>query len=136
MKDIKDYYDIIHLSPLHQNRKKMSLSLRAKIFSPFAALDGYEDKIFAAYGVKDIAAKDILRSGFGVAAIRSDSKYDDDSSRYNNMLEIFTPFGLNKSTWSAGVKPKAGLARGHYRRAGIDGSHKANTKDYYTCKFN
>ena len=45
MKNIKDYYDIIHLSPLHQNRKKMSLSLRAKIFSPFAALDGYEDKI-------------------------------------------------------------------------------------------
>ena len=45
MKNIKDYYDIIHLSPLHQNRKKMSLSLRAKIFSPFAALEGYEDKI-------------------------------------------------------------------------------------------
>jgi hypothetical protein len=45
MKNIKDYYDIIHLSPLHQNRKKMPLSLRAKIFSPFAALDGYEDKI-------------------------------------------------------------------------------------------
>ena len=45
MKNIKDYYDIIHLSSLHQNRKKMSLSLRAKIFSPFAALDGYEDKI-------------------------------------------------------------------------------------------
>ena len=45
MKDIKDYYDIIHLYPLHQNRKKMPLSLRAKIFSPFAALEGYEDKI-------------------------------------------------------------------------------------------
>ena len=38
---------------------------------------------------------------------------------------------MDKEKLSALVKPKAGFARGHYRRAGVADVYKAKTKEYY-----
>lgn len=48
-KNIKEYEDILYLSrPVPSSRHpRMPLSSRAKIFSPFAALRGYEEEIAA-----------------------------------------------------------------------------------------
>lgn len=93
--------------------------------------DGYKDKVVAAYGFhnEDIGQNRSL--GFGLNAIRSDSRFDDGSSRYNNTLEAFVPINMNSDKLAILVKPKIGLSRGRYRRLGVHAKHKADTKDYY-----
>ena len=65
---LKKYGDILHLSRLNteDSRRKhprMSLENRAKIFSPFAALRGYEDKIAHEDWKKDRIPMPILSEG-------------------------------------------------------------------------
>lgn len=94
-------------------------------------VSGYKDTVIAAYGFTDKAINNKFRLGFSVAAVRSDSEFDDNSSRYNNMLEISTPVVFNKENLSVLFKPKAGFARGNYRRADVNKSHKGKTKEFY-----
>lgn len=92
---------------------------------------GYKDNIIALYGINDIKIKDNIRIGLGLSAIRADSDYKDNSNRYNNTIEIFTPLIIQNNTTSALIKPKAGFGRGHYRRTADNGKNKAQTKEYY-----
>ena len=64
----RKYSDILHLSRLNteDSRRKhprMSLENRAKIFSPFAALRGYEDKIALEDWKKNRVSMPILSDG-------------------------------------------------------------------------
>lgn len=93
-------------------------------------ITGYKDKVTAAYGFADKAFGK-LRLGIGLTALRSDSDFDDDSTRYNNMLEVSAPAVFRSGSNSALFKPKAGFARGHYRRSAVNTSYKAKTKEYY-----
>lgn len=92
---------------------------------------GYKDKVVSVHGFGDKATASGLRLGLGAQVVRSDSDFDDKSSRYNNMAEIFAPIIFHKDNLSFMSKPKAGFARGHYRRTAVDNTHKANTKEYY-----
>lgn len=92
---------------------------------------GYSDQVEAVYGFMDKNYDNGMRLGFGLEAIRSDSDYDNDSGRYNNVVEAFVPIVMDKEKLSALVKPKAGFARGHYRRASVADVYKAKTKEYY-----
>ena len=92
---------------------------------------GYSDQVEAIYGFADKEYSNGLRLGFGLEAIRSDSDFDDGSNRYNNMVEVFTPIIFDKNYLTAMIKPKAGFARGHYRRVSTNDTHKADTKEYY-----
>ena len=92
---------------------------------------GYSDQIEAAYGFMDKDYDNGMRLGFGLEAIRSDSNFDDGSGRYNNVLEAFVPVIFDSENVTALVKPKAGYARGHYRREAISDTYKAKTKEYY-----
>ena len=92
---------------------------------------GYSDQVEAVYGFMDKDYDNGMRLGFGLEAIRADSDFDDGSNRYNNMIEVFTPIIFNEDYLTALIKPKAGFARGHYRRVSTADTHKANTKEYY-----
>lgn len=92
---------------------------------------GYSDQVEAVYGFMDKNYDNGMRLGFGLEAIRSDSSYDDDSGRYNNLIEAFLPVVFNSNDLTALIKPKAGLARGHYRRVSVANVYKAKTKEYY-----
>lgn len=94
-------------------------------------VSGYKDKVIAAYGFTDKAINDKFRLGFALSAIRLDSDFDDDSSRYNNLLEVSAPVIFNNSNLSVLFKPKAGFALGRYRRTAINKTYKAKTKEFY-----
>lgn len=92
---------------------------------------GYKDKVVAVHGFGDKAIAGGLRLGLGIQISRLDSDFDDKSTRYNNMAEIFTPIIFHKNNLAFMTKPKAGFAHGHYRRVAVDNTHKATTKEYY-----
>ncbi len=92
---------------------------------------GYSDQVEAMYGFMDKNYDNGMRLGFGLEAIRADSSFDDDSDRYNNMVEAFVPVVFDTVDFTALIKPKAGFARGHYRRVSTLDTHKATTKEYY-----
>ena len=92
---------------------------------------GYKDSVIGVYGFYDTAIKDRLRSGFGLSVVRANSSYDDDSSRYNNTVTAFVPIIADTEWLTAMIKPKIGISRGHYRRAGVDDIYKAKTKEYF-----
>lgn len=106
------------------------LSYKNKIDSK-QTLYGYEDKVVSAYGYTDKQLNNHLRLGYGLALARSDSSFDDTSSRYNNMLEAFIPANYYYRNFSVLAKPKLGFARGHYRRIADNTKYKAKTKEYY-----
>ena len=79
-------------------------------------ISGYKDKVTSVYGFGDHYLGHNMRGGYGLNVTRSDSDFDNDSSRYNNVVEAFAPVLWNKEDTSALVKLKAGFGRGHYRR--------------------
>lgn len=92
---------------------------------------GYKDRVIAAYNINDTYLKQNIRMGVGLSAIRVDSKYSDNSNRYNNILELFVPLSIQKQNLYGLIKPKTGFGRGHYTRVTYDGKNKAQTKEYY-----
>lgn len=95
-------------------------------------ISGYKDKVTSVYGFGDHYLGHNMRGGYGLNVTRSDSDFDNDSSRYNNVVEAFAPVLWNKADTSALVKLKAGFGRGHYRRIGLNNApHKMQTKEYY-----
>jgi len=94
-------------------------------------VSGYKDKVEAAYGFRDYYLGYNLRGGYGVSVTRSDSDFDNDSSRYNNVIQTFIPFVWHIDDASALLKAKAGFGRGHYRRMGGTSPNKLQTKEYY-----
>ena len=92
---------------------------------------GYKDKVVAVHGFGDKEVAGGLRMGLGIQISRLDSDFDDKSTRYNNMAEIFAPIIFHKNNLAFMTKPKAGFAHGHYRRVAVDNTHKATTKEYY-----
>ena len=92
---------------------------------------GYEENVEAVYGYYDESVAANTRAGLGVALTRADSDYDGGGSRYNNMFEVYMPVIFNSDHLKALIKPKAGLAHGHYRRMGTQRAYKASTKDYF-----
>lgn len=94
-------------------------------------LSGYNDKVVSVYGYTDKSIENNLRLGFAITAARSDSNFDDDASRYNNMLEISSPIIFSNNKFRTMFKPKLGFARGHYRRSAVNQSYKANTNELY-----
>ena len=92
---------------------------------------GYDDQVIAAHGFSDREIKENLRAGIGLEFFRSNSDYDNKSSRYNNTAAAFLPVIFSKNYLSALIKPKAGFSRGHYRRTGVSENYKADTKEYF-----
>ena len=122
--DILDRFD-------SQNQNKMNILTYKNTVAAKGDTDGYEDKIIAAYGFHHENIEPNKKLGFGLNAIRTDSRYDDGSSRYNNTLEAFVPVSLKSDQLAVLVKPKAGLSQGRYRRLDTQTKHKADTKNYY-----
>lgn len=113
------------------NRHKVSILTYKNDVDGIHEVSGYRDNVIAAYGYTDKAVNNKTRLGVALSAIRSDSNFDDDSHRYNNMLELSVPVILEYNDTSVMFKPKAGFARGHYSRAAVNKSYKAKTKEFY-----
>jgi len=94
-------------------------------------LTGYNSDIYSVYGNLNNSLNSQINLGYGLAATRAEYDFDDGSSRYNNLLEIFLPVTYKKDELKALVKPKAGFARGHYRRVAENSVYKADTKNYF-----
>ena len=92
---------------------------------------GYKDKVISAYGFRDEQISASTRWGAGLNIARSDSKFNDHSTRYNNLLEVYASALINHNNTSLLIKPKTGLAYGHYRRSTPNLFYKADTKEYY-----
>ncbi|MBR1600920.1 MAG: autotransporter domain-containing protein [Alphaproteobacteria bacterium] len=120
------------LTDLNENiRHKVSVMAYRNDVDGKHEVSGYKDDIISVYGYTDKRLTTNLRAGFSLSATRMESDYDDDSTRYNNMLEIGIPVIFNNNNVSALFKPKAGFARGHYRRNAVNNIYKANTKEFY-----
>lgn len=94
-------------------------------------VSGYKDKVIAIYGFSDKAIGNSLRLGFGLYASRLQSDFDDESYRYNNVLEVYSPLIWQQNNYSALFKPKLGFGQGHYRRKAVERTYKADTKEIY-----
>ncbi|MDO4161809.1 MAG: hypothetical protein Q4D80_02230 [Pseudomonadota bacterium] len=94
-------------------------------------VSGYKDKVTGVYGFSDYQIAADWRAGFGAAAVRTDSDFDDGSSRYNNMLQIFAPISYVRDNFRAMIKFKTGFGKGHYRRQGTENAYKADLTNYY-----
>ncbi len=94
-------------------------------------VSGYKDKVAAVYGYYDAVVNAQTRAGLGASVIRTDGDYDSDGSRYNNIFEVYAPVIFETDYLRAMIKPKAGLAFGHYRRTGALNTYKASTKEYF-----
>ena len=113
------------------NRAKVNVMAYQQEFDGKQNVSGYKDKVTAVYGFSDYQIANNWRAGFGVAAARSDSDFDDDSSRYNNVLEVFAPLTYTNDNFRAMAKPKVGFGNGHYNRSGVDKAYKADLTNYY-----
>ena len=113
------------------NRAKVNVMAYQQEFDNKNNVSGYKDKVTAVYGFSDYQIANNWRAGFGAAAARSDSDFDDDSSRYNNVLEVFAPLTYTNDNFRAMAKPKVGFGKGHYSRSGIDKVYKADLTNYY-----
>ena len=113
------------------NRAKVNVMAYQQEFDGKQNVSGYKDKIKAVYGFSDYQFANNWRAGFGAAAARSDSDFDDDSSRYNNVLEVFAPLTYTNDNFRAMAKPKVGFGNGHYSRSGVDKAYKADLTNYY-----
>ena len=113
------------------NRAKVNVMAYQQEFDNKNNVSGYKDKVTAVYGFSDYQIANNWRAGFGAAAARSDSDFDDDSSRYNNVLEIFAPLTYTNDNFRAMAKPKVGFGKGHYSRSGVDKAYKADLTNYY-----
>ena len=112
-------------------RAKVNVLAYQQEFDGKHNVSGYKDKVTAVYGFSDYQIANNWRAGFGAAAARSDSDFDDDSSRYNNVLEVFAPLTYSNDNFRAMAKPKVGFGKGHYRRSGVDKAYKADLTNYY-----
>ena len=92
---------------------------------------GYKDKVFSFYGFNDKKINTYTRLGAGLSIARSNTDFNDHSSRYNNLFEFYTSILLNHKNTKMLFKPKVGFAYGHYRRSTPYNIYKANTKEYY-----
>lgn len=113
------------------NRAKVNVMAYQQEFDNKNNVSGYKDKVTAVYGFSDYQIANNWRAGFGAAAARSDSDFDDDSSRYNNVLEVFAPLTYTNDNFRAMAKPKVGFGKGHYSRSGVDKAYKADLTNYY-----
>lgn len=113
------------------NRAKVNVMAYQQEFDGKQNVSGYKDKVTAVYGFSDYQIANNWRAGFGAAAARSDSDFDDDSSRYNNVLEVFAPLTYTNDNFRAMAKPKVGFGNGHYNRSGVDKAYKADLTNYY-----
>lgn len=114
-----------------QNRYQSKVMIYQKEVKAKNNVIGYKDKTIGAYNFYDSVIGNNFRLGLGVAATRVDGDYDDKSTRYNNILEIFAPISAQFDAMAAVFKPKIGFGRGHYRRQSNDKFNKAQTKEYY-----
>lgn len=94
------------------------------------SLMGYDDNAIGADGFYDAQISADLRAGFGLYTARINSDYDDSSSFNNNMIGLYAPIIYSADKNRILIKPKAGFAFGHYRRA-KNSVYKANTKEYF-----
>ncbi len=113
------------------NRAKVNVMAYQQEFDGKQNVSGYKDKVTAVYGFSDYQIASNWRAGFGAAAARSDSDFDDGSSRYNNVLEVFAPLTYTNDNFRAMAKPKVGFGKGHYSRSGADKAYKADLTNYY-----
>lgn len=113
------------------NSAKVNVLAYQQEFDGKHNVSGYKDKVTAVYGFSDYQIANNWRAGFGAAAARSDSDFDDDSSRYNNVLEVFAPLTYSNDNFRAMAKPKVGFGKGHYSRSGVDKAYKADLTNYY-----
>ncbi len=94
-------------------------------------LSGYDEHTVSTYGFVDAKADMYARGGLGLYVARTHSKYNDNSSRYNNSMEMFVPLTYHRAGISAMFKPKGGFGHGHFRRQGLDKRFKGDTTEYY-----
>lgn len=113
------------------NRAKVNVMAYQQEFGGKHNVSGYKDKVTAVYGFSDYQIANNWRAGLGAAAAHSDSDFDDGSSRYNNVLEVFSPLTYTNDNFRAMAKPKVGFGKGHYSRSGVDKAYKADLTNYY-----
>ena len=113
------------------NRAKVNVMAYQQEFGGKHNVSGYKDKVTAVYGFSDYQIANNWRAGLGAAAAHSDSDFDDGSSRYNNVLEVFAPLTYTNDNFRAMAKPKVGFGKGHYSRSGVDKAYKADLTNYY-----
>ena len=113
------------------NRAKVNVMAYQQEFGGKQNVSGYKDKVTAVYGFSDYQIANNWRAGLGAAAAHSDSDFDDGSSRYNNVLEVFAPLTYTNDNFRAMAKPKVGFGKGHYSRSGVDKAYKADLTNYY-----
>ncbi|MBQ8481155.1 MAG: hypothetical protein IJ532_01315 [Alphaproteobacteria bacterium] len=113
------------------NRSKVNVITYKNEVNSKHEVSGYKDKVISVYGYTDKLLNNKLRGGLSLMVTRSESDFDDDSSRYNNLFEAGIPIIFNNDVVSVLFKPKAGFSRGHYRRNAVNKAYKANTKEFY-----
>lgn len=94
-------------------------------------VSGYDNDVTAVYSTADWKIDNSWRAGLGLEIARSQGDYDAGGSHYNNFLEVYAPVIFSQDNLSVLLKPKAGFARGHYRREAVDSLHKADVDQYY-----
>lgn len=94
-------------------------------------VSGYDSNVTAVYSTADWKIDNSWRAGLGLEIARSQGDYDAGGSHYNNFFEVYAPVIFSQDNLSVLLKPKAGFARGHYRREAVDSLHKADVDQYY-----
>lgn len=123
--------DDVLVSTTENSRAKVNVLTYQQKIGNKQEVSGYKDMVKAVYGFNDYQTADKWRVGFGAAAARSDTKFNDNSKRYNNMLEIFAPLTYVNDNFRAMTKPLIGFGKGHYRRFGGSNIYKADLTNYY-----
>lgn len=123
--------DDVLTSTQENNRARVNVLTYQQKIGNKQNVSGYKDNVKAVYGFNDYQIAHNWRAGFGATAARSDSDFNDDSKRYNNMLEVFAPAIYNHNDFRAMIEPKIGFSKGHYRRSGMEKIYKANSTNYF-----
>ncbi|MBR1605491.1 MAG: hypothetical protein IJ660_05245 [Alphaproteobacteria bacterium] len=92
---------------------------------------GFDDRIQSVYGVFDKKYTADLRLGLGLNYVKSDSKYDSNNKRKNNLLQAFAPFIYHDALYQFMSTPHLGILWGNYHRHTDDASYRGNTKEVY-----
>ena len=112
-------------------RSIVSLNSHYRTQDKTSELYGFEDRLQSVFGVIDKLYNNDLRLGLGVNYARSDTKFDENNKRKNNVLQIFAPFMYNNSTYKFISTPHIGYIWGNYQRHTEDKTYKGNTQAFY-----
>lgn len=96
-------------------------------------LYGYEDRLQSLFGVTDKKVSGNWRVGIGINYAMSDTKYDENNKRKNNLIQFFAPFIYysQESLYHFMSTPRAGFLWGKYKHQLENEQNHATTKEFY-----